>query len=61
MILANCYYIQLLYTKGHTNRTTHKLFTYDVAVPKLSCLIVFTVICIDNFWKADMAILYYVK
>jgi len=36
------------------NRNTHKFFTYDVAVTKLSCLIVFIVICTDNFWKADM-------
>jgi len=32
----------------------HKLFTYDVAVTKLSCLIVFIVICTDKFWKAVM-------
>jgi len=32
----------------------HKLFKYDVTVMKLSCLIVFIVICTDNFWKADM-------
>jgi len=25
-----------------------------VAVTKLSCLIVFIVICTDNFWKADI-------
>jgi len=36
------------------NRNTHKLFKYDVAVTKLSCLIVFIVICTKNFWKADM-------
>jgi len=32
----------------------HKLFTYDVCVTKLSYLIVFIVICTDQFWKADM-------
>jgi len=37
------------------NRNMHKLFKYDVAVTKLSCLIVFIVICTDNFWKADRA------
>jgi len=36
------------------NRNTHKLFKYDVAVMKLSCLFVFIVIYTDNFWKADM-------
>jgi len=35
-------------------RNTHKLFEYDVAVTKLSCLIVFIVICTNNFWKANM-------
>jgi len=31
----------------------HKLFKYDMAVTK--SLIVFIVICTDNFWKADGA------
>jgi len=36
------------------DRNTHKLFKYDVAVTKLNYLIVFIVICTDNFWKTDM-------
>jgi len=31
------------------NRNTHKLFKYEVAVTKLSCLIVLIVIHTDNF------------
>jgi len=45
-------HLQIITIKN--NRNTHKLVVkYDVTVTKLSCLIVFIVICTDNFWKAD--------
>jgi len=62
VISAQIVYIKLIYsvyisanflaifsTTIRNNRTTHKLFKYDVVVTKLSCLIVFIVICTDNF------------